>query len=285
MSCRQVARAALEFSARATIADAADACVAAMLRTVDSTVREEHISMTMTTRILILTALTAAAGSEARAQVPAAPPSMGFVNVNVGAQAASRSIDVNNAFSLYGETATVTTSQKIGSGALFDISGGYRVWRNVTAAIGFSNFSRSSDVTGTASIPDPLVTNRPAIVTISQPGLSHSERAVHLQALWLFPVTNEFDVTLALGPSIFSVKQEINSVTVPPGTQTVAPSVGSESKTALGANIQVDGNYMVTPRLGAGVFIRYARTTVDLPSVADVRAGGFHIGGGVRIRF
>jgi hypothetical protein len=241
--------------------------------------------MTKTTRILILGSLMAAAGSEARAQVPPAPPNMGFVNVNVGAQVASRSVEVNQQFPLYGEAATVTTSQNVGSGALFDISGGYRVWRTVTAAIGFSNFSKSNEATGTASIPNPLVFNRPATVSISQPGLNHSERAVHLQALWLFPVTNEFDVTVALGPSIFNVKQETIAVAVPAGTQTVTTSVGSEGKTTLGVNFQVDGNYMVTRRLGAGAFIRYAGAKVDLPSVADVRAGGFHIGGGVRVRF
>ena len=36
---------------------------------------------------------------------------------------------------------------------------------------------------------------------------------------------------------------------------------------------------------GAGVFIRYAGAKVDLPSVADLHVGGFHIGGGVRVRF
>jgi hypothetical protein len=248
-------------------------------------VREEHISMTMTTRVLILASLTAVARSEARAQVPAAPPSMGFVNINVGAQAASRSVEVIQTFPLYGETARVTTSASVGSGALFDISGGYNVWGPVTAAIGFSNFSKSNDATGTASIPDPLATNRPATVQVSQTGLHHSERAVHLQALWLFPVTNEFDVTVALGPTIFRVTQEITSVTVPPGTQTVVPSVASERKTTVGANFQVDGNYMVTRRFGAGGFIRYAGAKVNLPSVADLHVGGFHIGGGLRVRF
>jgi hypothetical protein len=244
--------------------------------------------MTTTAKILIAAALTAVAASEAGAQpsqVPPAPPSMGFVNVNLGVQPSSRSIDVNESFPLYGETATVTASQKIGSGALFDISAGYRVWRNVTGAIGFSNFSKSGDATGTASIPDPLVFNRPTTVNISQSGLDHSERAVHFQALWLFPVTNEFDVTLALGPSIYTVKQEIVSFAVPAGTNTPTTSVGSESETTVGVNIQVDGNYMVTRRFGAGGFIRYAGRTVDLPSVPDVKIGGFQLGGGARIRF
>ena len=149
--------------------------------------------MTKTMRVLIAAVVTAAAASRASAQTPQTPPApftMGFVNINVGAQAASRTVDVNQSFSLYNETATINSSQKVGSGALFDISGGYRVWRNVSAAIGFSNFGKSSDSTGTAVIPDPLVFNQPATVNISQSGLDHSERAVHIQASWLFPVSS-----------------------------------------------------------------------------------------------
>ena len=108
-------------------------------------------------------------------------------------------------------------------------------------------------------------------------------------ASWLFPVTNEFDVTVAVGPSIFSVKQEIVSVNVPPGTQTANVSVDSESKTGVGAIIEVDGNYLLTRRWGAawgaGAFMRYAGAKVNLPSVPDLHAGGFQIGVGLRARF
>ena len=249
--------------------------------------------MTTTTRILVLAALTAAAGSEARAQtppqVPPAPPSMGFININVGGQIASRSVGVNENTPLYGETLTVSTSQSVGSGALFDISGGYRVWRSVSAAIGFSDFSKTSDASGTASIPNPLVFDRPVTVNVSQSGLHHSERAVHIMASWLFPVTNEFDVTFAVGPSVFSAKQEVISVNVPPGTQSANASVGSESKSGVGAIVQVDGNYMLRRKWGAawgaGAFMRYAGAKVDLPSVPGMKVGGFQLGVGLRARF
>jgi hypothetical protein len=245
--------------------------------------------MTNGTTRLIIAGIIAAGASDASAQtaqLPPAPANMGFVNVNIGAQPASRTVDVNQSFALYSETATLTTSQKIGSGALFDVSGGYRVWRNVSAAIGFSSFGNRSDSVGSARVPHPLIFNQAVTVDITQPDLSHRERTVHFQASWLFPVTNEFDVTLALGPSIFNLKQElVNSVTVTPGTQNATPSVASESETALGLNFQVDGNYLVRRNLGAGVFIRYASRKVDLPSVPDVRVGGFQLGGGARFRF
>jgi len=42
---------------------------------------------------------------------------------------------------------------------------------------------------------------------------------------------------------------------------------------------------LFTPRIGAGVFIRYAGGSVDLPSAPDVKVGGFQIGVGARVRF
>jgi hypothetical protein len=41
----------------------------------------------------------------------------------------------------------------------------------------------------------------------------------------------------------------------------------------------------LTRRYGVGAFIRYAGATVDLPSVSDLKVGGFQIGGGLRVRF
>ena len=92
-------------------------------------------------------------------------------------------------------------------------------------------------------------------------------------------------MTLAIGPSIFSVKQDVIAVTIPTGTKAANPSVSSESKTGVGANFQLDGNYLLTRRYGVGAFIRYAGAKVDLPTVSDLKVGGFHIGGGLRVRF
>jgi hypothetical protein len=82
------------------------------------------------------------------------------------------------------------------------------------------------------------------------------------------------------------VGQEVaSSVTVAAGTQNVTPVVTKEKKTAASALIGVDGTYMVTENFGAGVFMRYVGGKVDLPSVADLKVGGFQIGAGGRVRF
>ena len=131
-----------------------------------------------------------------------------------------------------------------------------------------------------------LVFDQPSTVTSTQPGLAHSENGVHLQAVWFIPATDKIDVALSIGPSFIHVTQElVSTVTIPSGTQSVNIAVGSEEGTAKGVNVGVDGNYLFTRNIGAGIFIRYAGGSVDLPSAPDLSVGGFQIGIGARIRF
>ena len=65
----------------------------------------------------------------------------GFANVSIGGQAGSHTLATSTTFDLYDEQAKVETSQKVKGGALFDISAGYKVWRNLAAAIGYSRTS------------------------------------------------------------------------------------------------------------------------------------------------
>lgn len=243
--------------------------------------------MTKTRRILIVTTvLAAAAYSEAGAQTSPAPASRGFINFNVGAQPSSRSIAKSEIRSVYGETATISSSQKIGNGSMLDFTAGYRVWHGLAVAVGFSSFSNVSDSAVVASIPHPLFFDRPATVNATQADLTHSEKGVHLQAVYFIPVTDKIDVSLAIGPSFIAVTQQlVSSVTIPAATQTVSLTVGSEEETAKGVNIGFDGNYLFTRNVGAGIFMRYAGGTVDLPSAPGLKVGGLQVGVGARIRF
>lgn len=253
--------------------------------------------MMKTARILMCVGLMTAAGSEARAQplTPPPPATRGFLNVNGGSQPPSRFVEVSQTFPVYGENATLATSQTIGSGALFDISAGYQVVSDLdlgglatrlAVGVGLSNFSNSSGSAGVVVIPDPLIFGQPRTVTVNLDDLRHSERAVYLQAVWFFPIADKIDVSLSVGPTFIRVKQEfVGSVTIPPGTQTATPVVTSESKTATGALVGFDGTYMVTKNFGAGAFVRYAGATVDLPSIPGLHVGGLQYGVGARIRF
>jgi hypothetical protein len=237
------------------------------------------------TRNLVMAMLIAAGAADASAQTQPPPANLGFLNVNFGGQPGSHDVGTSQSFPLYGETATFTTVQENGSGALFDITAGYKIRPSFGAAVGFSNFSNTSDASVASSIPDPLVFDRPRAASSTVPDLEHSERGIHLQAVWFVPVTDKIDVALSAGPSIFMVRQDVVSMTVTPGTQTAIFTPSTEKKTGIGANIGVDGTYLITRNFGAGVFLRFAGAKVDLPSVDGLGVGGFQAGGGVRVRF
>ena len=249
--------------------------------------------MLKTMTILVMAGVMAAVGSEATAQTQPPPASLGFLNVNFGTQPSGRSLGRINSFPVYGETATLTTAQENSGGAIFDITGGYRFRPNIlgsrrdlAAAIGFSNFSDTSSSGVVVTVPNPLIFDRPQTVNLTATDLHHSERGVHLQAVWFFPVTNQIDVALSAGPSFIRVSQDlVSSVTIPAGTQNATPNVTTEGKTGVGVNIGLDGSYLITRNFGAGVFIRYAGAKVDLPSVSDLRVGGLQAGVGARVRF
>lgn len=238
--------------------------------------------MTKTSRILALIITLAGVGSEARAQSDA---ERGFVNINFGYQPSERSIAATETRTVYDETATISTSQSIGGGGIFDISGGLRIRPRLGVGVGYSRFSTTSDGQVSATIPNPLFFDQPVTVTATQAGLVHTENGIHVQVLWFIPVTDKIDASLSIGPSFIKVSQGIPVVTIPPGTQTIAVTTGSEDGTAVGVNVGVDLNYLFAPRLGAGFFMRYAGGKVDLPSAPNLSVGGFQIGVGARIRF
>ena len=46
-----------------------------------------------------------------------------------------------------------------------------------------------------------------------------------------------------------------------------------------------DISYLVAPKIGIGFLVRYVIANADLPSVPDLKIGGFQFGGGARFRF
>jgi hypothetical protein len=239
--------------------------------------------VTQTTTVLGLIGAFAVSGAaEVRAQQPSPAE---FINFNVGAQPQRRTINTSESFSVYDESATVTSNQPIKNGVVFDVSGGHRIWRRVALGVGLSSFRSRGDAGVVASIPDPAYFDRPRIVTGNTSGLDRSELGVHLQAVWRTPVTDKTDVSISAGPSFIRVTQQVATASLRAGTQNIDVTQKDESGTALGVNVGFDGSYMFQPQFGAGVFLRYAGGSVDLPAVSNVKVGGFQGGFGLRVRF
>ena len=235
---------------------------------------------------LLCLAMCAAVAPKAQAQMTWTDQA--FVNISGGYQGGSDTLTTNTPFELYDEQGTVTSSQKVSGGGLFDISVGYKVWRNLAAGVGFSHTGGSSNAAVTALVPDPLVFNQLRTVTASASDLKHSENVIHLTATWMVPVTDKIDVGVSAGPAIFRVTQDLPSaVTVTePGPTVSAVTIDSVTKTSVGIDLGVDVTYLVTKGMGIGGLARYTRASSDLSGASEnVTVGGFQIGGGLRIRF
>lgn len=209
-----------------------------------------------------------------------------FASIEFGAQPTQRTATSAASFSLYDETATVTTTQPIHNGPIFGGSVGYRVNPAFGIAGGITVFkARTADATVTASIPDPLIYGNPKNVVTSATGLSHSQLGIHFQALWFHPLSDTFELVLGAGPSIVNVSHDVATASVATGTQNVTTAVTSQSGKAFGFNVGGEGNYKISEKTLLGVFVRYVTAKTDLDSVTDLKVGGVQAGVGLRLRF
>jgi hypothetical protein len=213
-----------------------------------------------------------------------------FVTANVGVQVGSHTLNSTQTFSLYDENGNISSSQKVGVGAFFDVGFGYKVWHNVTVGAVYSRMANESDVSLTAGVPDPVVTDHPRQVAASASGANHTESALHLNATYMIPVTDKIDVGIFGGPSIYFVKQDlVTGLTVTEPAPTVSSTTFTEdSDTTVGINFGVDVTYLLdkNKKWGVGGTARYSWASANLPSASDnLTVGGFQIGGGFRYRF
>lgn len=237
-----------------------------------------------TSIILVLVGFALIAASDAGAQT--SERTVAFVNVNIGMQPASQTIDSTVSTPVYGQTATAATSLVVGGEPIFDISVGWRFHQKIAAAVGYSTMSSSGTIAGTATVPSPLFFNQYKTVDISGASFNRSDRNIYVVAMWFVPVTNRVEIALVGGPTTTKVKQDlVTGLSVPAGTQNAVATVESQSKNGWGFNVGVDASYLFTKFYGVGIFVRYNGGSVDLPSATDVNFGGFQAGIGARLRF
>jgi hypothetical protein len=220
-----------------------------------------------------------------------------MVGVSFGVQASSEDINGSSTFPIYEEQGTVNSQSSFGSGVLFDVMVGVRVWRNLGVAGAFSAYSASGDGTVEGTVPHPLFHDRPR--SFSQPvsDLDRKENAGHLMIGWMVPLSDRFDLFVYAGPSFFRLKQDVvDSVDVPseqpPFTSvTVNPHTTTYQKSSTGYNVGADASYFFNDsdrlRFGVGGFFRYAGASADIGPDGSISTdvGGPQFGVGARVRF
>jgi opacity protein-like surface antigen len=219
-----------------------------------------------------------------------------FVSVNFGIQVGDTDLERTSTFDLYDETAQVDINQTINNGAFFEFGGAYKVRGSLGVGLTYGFLSNSGGGSVSGSLPHPLFFDRPRTFTASAEDLERSERAVHFQAVWFVPFTDKVDFAFTAGPSLFNVKQElirgVGFSEIPPAFDSVtvdSVDIVELRDSGWGFHIGADMTYAVTPGIGVGALVRYSRGTVEFnlsnTETADVNAGGFQIGAGLRLKF
>jgi hypothetical protein len=235
--------------------------------------------------------------SQAAAQGPAWTD-RAYFGLNFAVQSGSTDLDGTRTFTIYDEQARISTTGKGEAGPMIDLSGGARVWRNVSVGIGFQKLSSKSDATVEGAIPHPLFFNRPRNFTESVPSLERSESAVHLQFGYTWVVNPKIDVLVYGGPSFFRLSQDVVSNVeagergFPFDSVITQTSVRRQKENPVGGHVGADVTYKLYTynkiTLGAGGFLRWAGASTDLRVLdSDVSSdvGGMQVGFGLRVRY
>jgi hypothetical protein len=179
------------------------------------------------------------------------------------------------------------------------------VWKSLAVGIAYSTVSNVNDANISVRVPHPIVFGQSRTATATASDLEHSEKVVHLQFMWMIPLTNKFQLTVMGGPSFFTVRQTVATVRAPEDLLDVPPYTTVTIKTItltdvkdspVGVNIGIDGTYLIHTIQGVGIgvggFVRYSGASLDLEVPAgvtrdndDLRAGGPQGGLGLRLRF
>ena len=219
------------------------------------------------------------------------------LHANYGYQVGSSELRDRLEFRAYGETASFLATHDITGGGLFDVGGHYLVWRELSVGATYTETKGSDATTVTGTVPHPIQVASPRTIQPQMPALRRDERATHIHVGWLIPLpVDKLDLRVTGGPTYFNLTQgvvtgvDVSETGVPPFDVVNVDRLrtGELIKNAWGGHAGVDVSYMLSPRLGLGGFVRFARGTATLPSgdtSVSVTVGGFQMGGGVRVRF
>ena len=244
--------------------------------------------------LLLAAGLAFAAGAPARAQVPTWED-RAFVNVNLGFQLTGRQFGQTLTPIIYDERASVVTTHVVDGGLMpLDVGGGLRIWRSLGVGAAYTHFSATESATVNASVPHPILFNRPRSASVLVP-LNHVESAIHLQAVWVLPITERLDVAFSGGPSLMTVKQDlVSGIEIAEESPTFATvtiakvAIAPQDQHIVGFNGGADVTYFLTPVIGVGLTVRYVAGSAGLSqsdgNTVTLDMGGFQLGVGARVR-
>ena len=184
-------------------------------------------------------------------------------------------------------------------GALVDVGGGVRLATNLGVGLTASWSNRSDSSSFELEMPNPLVANSPLELAGSISELRRREVGFHMQALYAVAIGNNVRVIAGGGPSIFNTRQDVVrslDVNILPGFRSLQfdqAVIARDKQTSVGFNLGADITWKFASHFGVGTVTRYSRANVTwkpesasgVSRAIETRAGGLHIGVGLRLLF
>lgn len=239
--------------------------------------------------------IAAALGGALLLPVTAAAQTGGWVGFNGATQATATTFTDNVGFIEFHEDADFDADYAVGTGAVFDGGAGVRLASGIGFGVAVSRFERLDPVSLDARIPHPFFFDRPRSLTGSEADLTRLETAVHVEVRWFESVSDTVELAVFGGPTLFNVRQDLVTAIgydhAYPYDQASLASATTEaaSASAIGFHAGADIGFFFSETVGLGALIRYSGGSVDLPGEGEgmvpIDTGGFHIGGGLRLRF
>lgn len=253
--------------------------------------------------------LFAASSSAQTGSAIGAPPTFerGWIDVNIGvAVAAEDTFSMKADGFLFDEPANFGAAYSLPRGAEFDFGGGFMFNPVVGVGVSFTGTAHEDLAVLSAHIPHPIIANVYADDTAqTDQVLQRIESGVNVQAMIVAAQTPRFRFRVFGGPTYFRVQQDaVTDIRYDQAFLFLLPVNAIEitefdhrriEGTGWGFHGGADASFFFTRVVGVGGIARFSHGSVDLEntldtaiggdSVVNVKAGGFQVGGGLRLKF
>ena len=197
-------------------------------------------------------------------------------------------------FTEFLEEARLSRNYDSSTGPVFEFGGIFSLTSNFGIMGSFELYNGDNDSVFERVLPHPLLFDRDRIVSGEVTGLSYSERAVHIDAVFT-QTAGAFTIDVFGGPTLFFAKAElidsVNTNSLYPfdeATLTGTNSVELDDN-PIGFNVGGALTYNFNPTFGVAFQARFSRATASIVhsdgSTIDFDAGGFRAGAGIRLAF
>ena len=192
------------------------------------------------------------------------------------------------------EEARSTRTYDGGKGIVFEAGAIVGLWQGLGVMGSVELYQSDFDGVYQESLPHPLYFDQPRTIEGEVTGLEYGEKAIHLDAVYTreFP---KFTVDVFAGPSFFLTDTEVldtvSTTSEYPFDEVTVTSTTNRTldDNPIGFNAGGALTWRLTEVVGVAFQARYSHATIGVAREGgdpiELDAGGFHVGGGIRLSF